>query len=85
MEGVMATEKPVQQIPLDGLAYSIPGKTLLFSITRYIYVKASVLNTAKERKEAISCQKMQFRRTELHCALEGSESRAGLTQEQKSI
>lgn len=32
MEGVMSTEKSVQQVDLDGLAYSILWKTLLFSI-----------------------------------------------------
>lgn len=39
MEGVTGTEKPVQQVALGGLACGIPWKTLLFSITRYIYVK----------------------------------------------
>lgn len=39
MEGVMGTENPVQQIALDGLACSISWKTLLFNITRQIYVK----------------------------------------------
>lgn len=34
MEGVMGTEKSVQQIALDGSARSISWKTLLFSITR---------------------------------------------------
>ena len=36
----MSTEKSVQQVDLDGLAYSILWKMLLFNIAGYIYVEA---------------------------------------------
>lgn len=38
-EAVIGMEKPVQEIALDGLVCSIPWKTLLFSVTRNIYVE----------------------------------------------
>lgn len=57
MEGRMGTEKPVQRIALDGLACSIPWKTLLFSITRYIYIKDKCTKYCKGEEEGCKLPK----------------------------
>lgn len=48
--GVTSAGGSVQQVPLDGLAYSTLWKTLLFSIAEYSYVRAGCAKCWRGRR-----------------------------------